>query len=117
KVGGAVASPRVSLYDDGARPGFVGPKGMTCEGLPTGRTELTTNGRFVGCLSNWSESQRLLRDPALGEKLGAVGAAAETALVPRNGFRFGSGGGRPFDTPPPVAPPHLVLQPPQTLPL
>jgi len=110
KLGRAVASPRLSLYDDGARPGFMGSKGITCEGLPTGRTELITNGRFVGCLSNWYESQRLLRDPALGEKLGAVGAAAETALVPRNGFRFGSGGGRQFDTAPGVAASNVVLE-------
>jgi len=91
KLGRAVASPRVSLYDDGARPGFMGSKGITCEGLPTGRTALITHGRLVGCLSNWYETQRLLRDPALGEKLGATGAAAEAALAPRNGFRFGSG--------------------------
>src|SRR5262249_14712809 len=83
----AVALPRLSLFDDGARPGFMGSKGITCEGLPTGRTELITNGRLVGCLSNWYETQRLLRDPALGEKLGATGAAAEAALAPRNGFR------------------------------
>ena len=76
KLGRAVASPRVSLYDDGARPGFMGSKGITCEGLPTGRTALITHGRLVGCLSNWYETQRLLRDPALGEKLGATGAAA-----------------------------------------
>src|SRR5262249_57696583 len=63
KLGRAVASPRLSLYDDGARPGFMGSKGITCEGLPTGRTELITNGRFVRCLSNWHHRHRLLPDP------------------------------------------------------
>jgi hypothetical protein len=48
KLGRAVASTRVSLYDDGARPGFMGSKGITCEGLPTGRTDLIKNGMFVG---------------------------------------------------------------------
>src|SRR6267142_547532 len=110
KLGRAVASPRLHLYDDGARPGFMGSKGITCEGLPTGRTELIKGGVLVGCLSNWYETQRLLRDPALGEKLGAVGAAAEAALVPRNGFRFGSGGGRQFDTAPGVAASNVVLE-------
>jgi PmbA protein len=110
KLGRAVASPRLSLYDDGARPGFMGSKGITCEGLPTGRSELIRRGVLVGCLSNWYETQRLLRDPALVEKLGAVGAAAEAALVPRNGFRFGSGGGRQFDTAPGVAASNVVLE-------
>jgi predicted Zn-dependent protease len=110
KLGRAVASPRVSLYDDGARPGFMGSKGITCEGLPTGRTDLIRNGLFVGCLSSWYETQRLLRDPALAEKLGARGPAAAAALVPRNGFRFGAGGGRQFDTTPGVSASNVVLE-------
>src|SRR6267378_1383016 len=93
RLGRPVAAPLLSVYDHGAMPGLMGSKGITCEGLPTGRTELIRNGVLVGCLSNWYETQRLLREPALGEKLGATGPAAATALVPRNGFRFGSGGG------------------------
>src|SRR5881398_298846 len=103
KLGRAVASPLLSLYDHGAMPGLMGSKGITCEGLPTGRTDLIKNGVLAGCLSNWYESQRLLRDPALAEKLGARGPAAEAALTPRNGFRFGAGGGRQFDSAPGVA--------------
>ena len=110
KLGRSVASPHVSLYDDGARPGFMGSKGITCEGLPTGRTDLIRRGAFVGCLSNWYETQRLLRDPELAEKLGARGPAAEAALVARNGFRFGAGGGRQFDTAPGVAASNVVLE-------
>src|SRR5262245_66257318 len=53
KLGRAVASPRLSLYDDGARPGLMGSKGITCEGLPTGRTDLIKSGVLVGGLSNW----------------------------------------------------------------
>ena len=82
KLGRRVASPLLSLYDDGARPGFMGSKGITCEGLPTGRTDLIKNGVLTGCLSNWYETQRLLRDAALEAKLGARGPAAEAALVP-----------------------------------
>ena len=88
----------------------MGSKGITCEGLPTGRTELIKNGVLVGCLSNWYETQRLLRDPALEEKLGARGPAAATALVPRNGFRFGAGGGRQFDSAPGVAASNVVFE-------
>jgi PmbA protein len=110
KLGRGVASPLLSLFDHGAMPGLMGSKGITCEGLPTGRTDLIRHGTFVGCLSNWYETQRLLRDPALAEKLGAVGPAAEAALVPRNGFRFGAGGGRQFDTAPGVAASNVVVE-------
>ncbi len=110
RLGRPVASPQLSAYDHGAMPGLVGSKGITCEGLPTGRTDLIRNGVLVGCLSNWYETQRLLHDPALGEKLGATGTAAEAALQPRNGFRFGVGGGRQFDTPPGIAASNVVVE-------
>src|SRR4029453_18324517 len=109
RLGRRVASPLLSIYDHGARPGLTGSKGITCEGLPTGRTDLIRHGVLTGCLTNWYCAQRLLRDPALGDKLGATGATAAAALVPRNGFRFGAGGGRPFDTAPGVAASHAVV--------
>ena len=117
RLGRPVASPRLSVVDDGARPGLMGSKGITCEGLPTGRTELIRDGLLVGCLTNWYEAQRLLRDPALGTKLGATGPAAEAALVPRNGFRFGDGGGRHFDTPPGTAASNVIVQGADPVPL
>jgi len=110
RLGSTVASPRLSIYDHGAMPGLVGSKGITCEGLPTGRTDLIRHGQLAGCLTNWYSAQRLLRDPALGDKLGATGAAAAAALVPRNGFRFGAGGGRQFDSPPGVAASNVVVE-------
>jgi predicted Zn-dependent protease len=110
KLGRPVAAPQLTVYDHGAMPGLMGSKGITCEGLPTGRTDLIRNGVLVGCLSSWYESQRLLRDAALREKLGAAGAAAEAALVPRNGFRFGAGGGRQFDSQPGVTASNVVVE-------
>jgi len=110
RLGSRVASPRLSIYDHGAMPGLVGSKGITCEGLPTGRTDLIHHGRLAGCLTNWYSAQRLLRDPALADKLGATGAAAAAALVARNGFRFGAGGGRQFDSPPGVAASNVVVE-------
>jgi PmbA protein len=88
----------------------MGSKGLTCEGLPTGRTDLIRDGVLVGCLSSWYETQRLLRDEALAAKLGVAGAAAEVALVPRNGFRFGAGGGRQFDSQPSIAASNIVVE-------
>jgi PmbA protein len=110
RLGRSVASPLVSIYDHGALPGLMGSKGITCEGLPTGRTDLIRHGVLTGCLANWYEAQRLLRDRALGDKLGATATAAAAALTPRNGFRFGPGGGRQFDSQPGVAASNVVVE-------
>jgi PmbA protein len=110
RLGQRVASPLLSIYDDGARPGLTGSKGITCEGLPTGRTDLVSDGVLRGCLTNWYCARRLLRDPALGAKLGATGEAAAAALVARNGFRFGAGGGRQFDSQPGVAASNVIVE-------
>jgi predicted Zn-dependent protease len=110
RLGQVVASPRLSIYDDGASPDLMGSKGVTCEGLPTGRTDLVRHGVLAGCLANWYEAQRLLRDRALADKLGATGAAAAAALAARNGFRFGAGGGRQFDSQPGVAASNVVVE-------
>ncbi|MBI2215717.1 MAG: TldD/PmbA family protein [Candidatus Rokubacteria bacterium] len=108
KLGQRVAAPRLTIVDDGAVPGRMGSKGVTCEGLPTGRTVLIADGVLEGCLASWYETQRLLRDRDLSAKLGAGGARAERALVPRNGFRFGRGG-RQFDTTPSTAASNIVV--------
>jgi len=110
RLGRRVASPALTLYDHGALAGLAGSKGVTCEGLPTGRTDLIRDGVLVGCLANWYEAQRLLRHPRLAERLGATGATAAAALQPRNGFRFGAGGGRRFDAEPGVAATNVLVE-------
>ena len=110
KLGTRVASSRLSIRDDGAAPGLLGSKGITCEGLPTGRTELVTRGIFTGCLSSWYESQRILRDRAAAARVGGTAEALAGALVPRNGFRFGGGGGRLFDTQPGIAASNVIVE-------
>src|SRR5947208_3189725 len=86
KLGRRVASPQPTIFDHGALPGLLGSKGITCEGLPTGRTDLIKDGVLVGCLSNWYETERLIKDPALHEKLGAGGAEARRPRIPRTRF-------------------------------
>lgn len=108
--GKPVASPILSIYDHGALPGFMGSKGITCEGLPTGRTDLISRGVLTGCLTNWYEAQRLLRDPEARVKLGVEPAEAARGLVARNGFRFGAGGGRQFGSPPGIAATNVLIQ-------
>jgi PmbA protein len=109
KLGKQVASPLLSIYDNGAMPGLMGSKGITCEGLPTGRTDLIKNGELVGLLTNWYEAQRLLHDPQAQEKLGIDPSSYRSALVARNGFRFTRGGGRQFDSPPQVAATNIIV--------
>jgi len=109
KLGKPIAWEGLSVYDDGARPGLVGSKGITCEGLPTGRTDLIRDGVLVGLLANYYESRRILRDPRGREKLGVDPREWAHALVPRNGFRFARGGGRHFDAQPGIAGTNLFL--------
>ena len=91
RLGQAVASPLLSLYDHGALPGLMGSKGVTCEGLPTGRTDLIRDGTLVGCLSNWYESQRLLRDPGAGGQAGCrrIGRGGGAGAAQRVSLRRG----------------------------
>ncbi len=109
KLGQQIASPKFSIYDDGAAAGLVGSKGITCEGLPTGRTDLIKDGKLVGLLSNHYESQRLQRDEKAKEKLGVDPKDAASAFVPRNGFRFARGGGRHFSTQPGIHPTNVIV--------
>ncbi|MBI3079499.1 MAG: hypothetical protein HYY85_21330 [Deltaproteobacteria bacterium] len=110
KLGQPVASEQLTIYDHGAAKGLMGSKGITCEGLPTGRTDLIKNGVLVGLLSNHYETQRLVNDPQAKEKLGVDPLDHGSALVPRNGFRFGRGGGRAFDMQPGVAPTNVIIE-------
>ncbi len=110
RLGQRVAAPGLNLYDHGAAAEMIGSKHVTCEGLPTGRTDLIRDGVLAGCLSSWYETQRLLRDSGRAEKLGtASDDTARRALAPRNGFRFAIGGGRQFDTSPSISASNVVL--------
>ena len=110
KLGQRIAAESFSLYDHGAAPGLTGSKGITDEGLPTGRTDIIRNGRLVGLLSNYYESQRILNDPKGAEKLGADPRTNLAAIVPRNGFRTGRGGGRHFDESPGITATNVVIE-------
>ncbi|MFY9462339.1 MAG: metallopeptidase TldD-related protein [Candidatus Sungiibacteriota bacterium] len=104
-----IASPLLSIYDDGANPEFMGAKGVTCEGLPTGRTDLVWDGKFVGLLSSHYDYQRMLRDPEYARKLGAAPSEHKTALWPRNGFRFSGGAGRHFTSDPSCSGSNIII--------
>jgi len=110
RFGQQVASDQLYLYDDGAETGLAGSKGITDEGLPTGRTDLIKDGILSGLLSDHYNYQRILHDPQGREKLGADPEQVAQAIAPRNGFRPGNGGGRDFASPPSITPTNLVIQ-------
>lgn len=110
RVGKKVASDILLIYDDGAAPGLMGSKGITCEGLPTGRTDLMRDGIVVGLLSNYYSTQQILSDERGKEKLGVDPKDFMAGLVPRNGFRFTAGGGRHFQIPPMISATNVRIE-------
>ena len=109
KLGSQVASELLTVVDKGNAPGLGGSKGITCEGLPTGETVLIKEGVLTGLLSDWYEYQRILNDPQAKDKLGVQPRDFQHAMIPRNGFRFGRGGGREFGTTPCAAATNVVF--------
>ncbi len=109
KLGSRIASASFNLTDDGAAPGLAATKGYTCEGFLTGRTELIANGVMTGTLSNHYEYQRMLHNPKAVDLLGQDPHEWNEALFPRNGFRFGMGGGRNFSSQPSIASTNLIV--------
>jgi PmbA protein len=95
KLGQRVAVPNLNIYDDGSLPGQIGSKKITCEGLPTGRTDLVRGGTLVGFLANHY----------LGKKLSSNVAT----FTPRNGFRF-HGLGRTYEIQAGIFPTNVVLE-------
>jgi predicted Zn-dependent protease len=109
RLGQQIASEQLSIYDDGAAPGLAGSKGITDEGLPTGRTDLIVGGVLSGLMADYYGYQRMLHDPDGPSKLGMAPARAAQAIAPRNGFRPGNGGGRDFASPPTTTPTNLII--------
>jgi PmbA protein len=110
ELGRPVASSLLSIYDHGAAKGLVGTRAITCEGFPTGRTDLIKRGVLEGLLSSHYETERLLRDPQARQKLGISPQDHPGALAPRNGFRLSSRGGRQFDAPPAIAATNVCIE-------
>lgn len=82
KFGDQVANKNLNIYDDASMINGIATKKITCEGVPTAKTELIREGRLVGFLTNHYYAKKL-----------------ETNIVkfpPNNGFKFGRGGGRDF---------------------
>lgn len=117
KFGQKIVSEKLTVSDQGAEAGLMGSKGITCEGLPTGKTKLIEDGVLVGFLANWYESQRMLNHPEAEKKLGMNPKTQAGILAPRNGFRFATGGGRSFEKTPGIAPTNVIVASNEAMPL
>jgi TldD protein len=74
RLGQQVASPLLTVADEGRLPGLLGSRAITGEGLPTGTTTLLEQGRLTGFLADAYHARKLA---------GHVGV-----LPARNGMRL-----------------------------
>ena len=109
KFGAPVMDSRLSLVDDPAFSAGAIRRRITCEGIPARRVELIRDGKLVGLLSNFYDSNRILTDEHRAEKLGAS-APAKLDFPPLSGYRLGEGGGRRFDASPGSAGTNVVMR-------
>jgi len=93
KLDKKIMSKKISVHDDGSLPGQMASKRITCEGIPTGRTQLIDKGRLVGLLANSYYANQ----------------TKDSRFTPRNGFRF-SGGGRCHRSEPGISATNLVIE-------
>ena len=95
KLGQRIASSNLNIYDDGSKEGEIGSKEITCEGMPTGRTDLITNGTLTGFLANNYYAQKFKSNLY--------------CPIPRNGFRY-SINGRDFKNKTGIFPTNVVIE-------
>jgi TldD protein len=76
KFGQTIASPKVTLVDDGSFPGMYGSESIDDEGLPTRKNVLIEKGVLKGCLCGRKGARLLSREPT------ASGRRQSYAYVP-----------------------------------
>src|SRR5215813_8651430 len=76
--GQAIASPLLTMIDDGRLPGMLGSRTITGDGLPTGTTTLIDHGRLASFLADAYHAQHLIK---------LIGT-----IVPHNGMRHATNG-------------------------
>jgi predicted Zn-dependent protease len=100
RLGQQIASPLLTVADEGRLPGLLGSHAITGEGLPTGTTSLIDQGRLVGFLADTYHAQ------ALASGLGL--------MTPRNGMRYATDG-RGFATRPGIFPTNVTFASPDAM--
>ena len=108
KFGAQVMDSHLSLADDPLMRRGAALRAITCEGCAVKRLDLIREGRLVGLLSNFYDSNRLANDEDRAEKLG-VAADRIPAFPALSGYRLGEGGGRRYDQHPGSAGTNVVM--------
>jgi PmbA protein len=98
--GQSIASPVLTMIDDGRLPGMLGSRTITGDGLPTGTTTLIEQGRLVSFFADAYHAQHLI---------GLVGA-----VVPRNGMRHATNG-QSFAMRPGIFPTNVTFSSPDAV--
>jgi PmbA protein len=98
--GQSIASPLLTMLDDGRLPGLLGSRMITGDGLPTGTTTLIEQGRLVGFFADAYHAQHLS---------GLVGA-----VVPRHGMRHATNG-QSFAMRPGIFPTNVTFSSPDAV--
>jgi PmbA protein len=109
RFGTRVMDARLSLIDDPLASNGPVRRRITCEGLPTAKTDLIKGGQLVGLLSNFYDARRLINDPNREEKLGTAGNQV-TAFPVHSGYRLGDGGARRFDAHPGASGTNVIMR-------
>jgi PmbA protein len=109
RFGTRVMDRRISLTDDPLVSTGPVRRRITCEGLPTAKTDLIKAGELVGLLSNFYDAGWLINDPHRAEKLGAAGDKV-TAFPVRSGYRLGDGSARRFDSHPGASGTNVIMR-------
>jgi PmbA protein len=108
--GAEVMDSRLSLIDDPESRESPLVRRITCEGLPSGRTELIRGGRLIGLLSSFYDSHRLMSDERHNEKLGPAFVESKAKFPARSAYRLGEGAARRFDAHPGATPTNVIMQ-------
>jgi PmbA protein len=97
RFGAKVMDSRMSLIDDPDTQESPLSRRITCEGLPSGKTELIRSGQLVGLLSTFYDSHRLMSDEHRDEKLGPASVESKQEFPAVSAYRLGEGAARRFD--------------------
>lgn len=94
KVGQQVASPRMTVVDDGARPGGIASAPFDGEGVPTGKTVLIKDGILQGFLHN---TYTAAKDGTMSTGNGTRGSFKSTPEVGTTNFYIEPGATDPTE--------------------
>ncbi len=109
RFGSEVMDQRITLCDDPHASESPLIRHLTCEGLPSRKTELIRDGRLVGLLSSFYDSNRLMNDEERDKKLGPGFQHFGSEFPPYSAYRLGEGAARRFDALPRATPTNVVM--------